>query len=67
MNLTLVAIINYHQNKHGKKWRDNIKEKERCEVFLNKDSVYPFLGNASKVYEIACTNLMSSKNLMARR
>ena len=51
----------------GKKWRDNVKEKERCEIFLNKDSVYSFLGNASKVYEIVCTNLISSKNLIARR
>ena len=36
-------------------------------MFLNKDSVYSFLGNASKVCEIVCTNLISSKNLMARR
>ena len=59
-------VLNYHQNMRGKKWRDNVKEKERCEIFLNKDSVYSFLGNASKVYEIVCTNLISSKNLIAR-
>ena len=39
-------------------------EKEMCEIFLNRDSVYSFLGNVSNVYEIVRTNLISSKNLM---
>ena len=41
-------------------------QKEMREIFLNRDSVNSFLGNVSNVYEIVCTNLISSKNLMAR-